>query len=73
MGDIATDTIRMYLARACIRAIHPDAIGRLHAALVELEPDWPPGLVECPAYRRGVLPERIREHDRPRGRCDAGP
>lgn len=71
--DLDTDLIRRHLAHAYIRAVDPDVIRHLHAALRELDPDVPPGLAECPVCECVGLPERIAEHECRRGRVYAGP
>jgi hypothetical protein len=72
-SDPDLDVVQMHLAQAYSRALDPDVIRHLHAALRELDPDCPPGLVECPVCGRVGLPERIREHECGRGRAYNGP
>jgi hypothetical protein len=62
-ADVDLETLRMHLTQAYSRAVHPDAIAHLHAALLELDQDCPPGLVECDTCLRLMLPERLEAHD----------
>jgi len=61
--DVDIEALRMHLVQAYTRAVHPDAIAHIHAALRELDADVPPGLVECPVCARVMLPERLDAHD----------
>lgn len=61
--DLDQEALRMQLVQAYTRAVHPDAIAHIHAALRELDPDLPPGLVRCEVCLRTMLPERLDCHD----------
>lgn len=57
------ERLQAHLSQAYTRAVHPDAIQHIHAALRELDPDAPPGLVVCDGCHRTMLPERYGTHD----------
>lgn len=55
------DVLRQHVAQALTRAVHPETRRHLRAALGELDPGAPTGLVECPTCNRVGVPERIEE------------
>ena len=61
--DVDTEAFRHQLVQAYTRAVEPDAIVHLQAALAELEDGLTAELFECPMCGRRGFPERIREHD----------
>lgn len=52
------DRARMHVAQALTRAVHPETIRHLQAALDELD-GAPPDLAECPRCGRLGLAERV--------------
>jgi hypothetical protein len=64
MSDrVDTEAVRHQLVQAYTRAVEPDVIVHLQAALAEFEDGLTAELFECPMCRRRGFLERIREHD----------
>jgi len=64
MSDrVDTEAVRHQLVQAYTRAVHPDAIVHLQAALAEFEDELGDELVECPVCEQLGFPDRIRVHD----------
>ena len=57
------ESVRHQLVQAYTRAVEPDAIVHLQAALAEFEDGLVDEVVECPVCGRLGMAERIRTHD----------
>ncbi|WP_075935872.1 hypothetical protein [Halosegnis longus] len=58
-----TEEVRMHVAQAYTRAVHPDAKQHLAAALQALNPDGAEPLVECDGCGRLMCVARLDAHD----------
>ena len=59
------EAVRHQLVQAYTRAVHPDVIGHLRAALQEFDGELEEEFTECPVCGRLGVGERIRAHDCP--------
>lgn len=57
------ETVRIHVAQALTRAVHPDTRRHLRAALDELDSGTPAPLRECLVCGIVGVAERIHEHD----------
>jgi hypothetical protein len=57
------EAVRHQLVQAYTRAVEPDVIVHLQAALAEFDDGPTDELLECPLCGRLGFPERIREHN----------
>jgi len=60
---VDTEAVQHQLVQAYSRAVHPDVIAHLRAALEEFDDERLDELVECPACGRLGMAERIQAHD----------
>lgn len=64
MGDsVDTAAVHQQLVQAYTRAVHPDVVAHLRAALDEFDDKGLDALVECPVCGRLGMAERIQAHD----------
>jgi hypothetical protein len=61
--EFDAEAVRHQLVQAYTRAVHPDTLVHLRAALHELDGGLPEDLIKCPVCGRLGMPERVREHD----------
>jgi hypothetical protein len=60
---VDTAAVRHQLVQAYTRAVHPDVVAHLRAALEEFDDEGLDELVECPVCGRLGMAERIQAHD----------
>ena len=60
---VNTEAVRHQLVQAYTRAVHPDVIGHLRAALGEFDGELEEELIACPTCGRLGMVERIRVHN----------
>jgi len=63
---VDTEAVRHQLVQAYTRAVHPDVVAHLLAALDEFDDEGFDEPVECPVCGRLGMAERIQAHDCPR-------